>query len=96
MCKGKGGNPPAKVTWYKGGKKITESGEEEQTLTLNNVGKNDGGKYRCLAFGHELAQNETTIDLGVQCKLSSGSLGMAVFVFMFLSVIFISILSSRS
>ena len=83
MCKGKGGNPPAKVTWYEGGNKITESGEEERTLTLNNVGKNDSGKYKCLAFGHELAQNETTIELVVQCKLNSGCFGITVSVFMF-------------
>jgi hypothetical protein len=69
VCKGKGGNPPAKVTWYKGGKKITETREEEQALKLSNVGKNDSGKYKCLAFGHEeLAKKNTTIELIVQCE----------------------------
>ena len=35
---GKGGNPPANVTWYdKDGVQIGGTGKEEQTLTRSNV-----------------------------------------------------------
>ena len=35
---GKGGNPPANVTWYdKNGVQIGGTGKEEQTLTRSNV-----------------------------------------------------------
>ena len=40
VCTGKGGNPPANVTWYdKVGVQIGGAGKEEQTLTLSNVFK---------------------------------------------------------
>jgi hypothetical protein len=83
VCKGEGGNPPANVTWYKAGRIVSETGKEKQALVLSDVDKNNHGKYKCVAFSHKLAENETTIDLVVQCKLNSGCLGITVFVFMF-------------
>ena len=68
-CKGTDGNPPADVTWYKDGKKSSDTGKEKAILSLSNVGKDENGTYRCEAkSGIEEAKNETIIDLIVYCK----------------------------
>ena len=67
-CKGKGGNPPANVTWYKKNTKIVTR-KEEAILALRNIDKDDNGTYRCVAkSGVEEATNETEIKLIVNCK----------------------------
>jgi hypothetical protein len=69
VCKGEGGNPPADVKWYsKDGNQIGGTTKEEQTLTLSNVGKTDSGTYTCVAQSHDLAKNETSIKIIVNCK----------------------------
>ena len=67
VCRGKDGNPPANVTWYKGGVRIGESGKEEQLLFLHDLNRTDGGKYKCIAQSHTLT-NEKSIDVFVYCK----------------------------
>ena len=67
-CKGTGGKPsPADVTWYKGDRQIV-TGKENATLVFNNVTKNKNGTYRCEAKSDEMARNETSIELIVNCK----------------------------
>ena len=68
VCKGLGGKPPADVTWFKGNKQKGGPGKEEQTLRLVNVKKDANGTYTCVAESHEVARNETTIVLVVNCK----------------------------
>ena len=70
VCKGEGGNPPADVKWYsKDGTQIGGTTKEEKTLILSNVGKTDSGTYyTCVAQSHELARNETSIEIIVNCK----------------------------
>ena len=62
-CRGEGGNPPANVTWYKDGKQINKTSEEEQQLNLKNVGLLDNGTYKCVARSHEndLPRDEKSI-----------------------------------
>ena len=52
VCKGQGGNPPAKVTWYKDCIQVGETGKEEQTLIRRNVSEADSGMYTCVAQSH--------------------------------------------
>ena len=67
-CKGEGGNPLADVTWYKDNVLIV-SGKEKAIFRFPNVDKDDSGTYRCEAkSGHEKANNETTMELIVNCK----------------------------
>ena len=67
-CKGKSGIPPADVTWYKDNKQIV-TGKEEAILVFSNVDKDDSGTYRCEAKSSiEKAENETSIELIVNCK----------------------------
>ncbi len=69
VCKGEGGNPPADVKWYaKDGDQIGGTKKEEQTLTLSNIRKTDSGTYTCVAQSHDLAKNETSIKIIVNCK----------------------------
>ncbi|XP_028399290.1 hemicentin-1-like [Dendronephthya gigantea] len=49
LCKGDRGNPPANVTWYKDGVKISDVGTERQKINLLNVGTKDRGTYKCVA-----------------------------------------------
>ena len=66
-CKGKGGIPPADVTWHKNSTQIV-TGKEEAILSLSNVDKDDNGTYRCEAKSHERAKNVTSIELIANCK----------------------------
>ncbi|XP_028399326.1 cell adhesion molecule 2-like [Dendronephthya gigantea] len=52
LCRGEGGNPPANVTWYKDGVKITDVGTERQKLILSLVGRTVRGTYKCVATSH--------------------------------------------
>ncbi len=72
ICTAQGGNPPANVTWYnKDNVKIGETGNEQQTLALTTVSKTDSGRYKCVAISHkEIAENETSFELIVNCKYS--------------------------
>ncbi|CAB3986173.1 ---NA--- [Paramuricea clavata] len=55
---GEGGNPPANVTWYKDDVQIGRTGNEEQTLTLRNVGGTDSRTYKCVAQSHTLVEKK--------------------------------------
>ena len=67
-CNGADGNPPADVTWHKNNTEIVTR-KKETILVLNNVDKDYGGMYRCVAkSGIEEAKNETEIKLIVNCK----------------------------
>ena len=66
-CKGRDGNPPADVTWYKDNTMIV-TGKEKAILSLSNVDKDDNGTYRCEAKSHEQAKIETSVELIVNCK----------------------------
>ena len=68
LCEASGGNLTANVTWYKGNKKIGESGKAEQILRRINVSRDDAGIYRCEAKSHVSAINETEVELIVNCK----------------------------
>ncbi|XP_028418092.1 uncharacterized protein LOC114543202 [Dendronephthya gigantea] len=52
LCRGEGGNPPANVTWFKNGVKITDVGIERQTLKLSNISRTDNGTYKCKATSY--------------------------------------------
>ena len=68
-CRGKGGNPPANVTWYKDGVQIGGTGNEEQTLTLRNVDGTDSGTYKCVAQSHTLAEEKLVeVKVRLNCK----------------------------
>ena len=68
-CKGQGGNPPANVTWFKGNKPLG-TGKENQILHLTNVDNSYSEIYTCEAKSHEIAKNETSIELIVNCKFN--------------------------
>lgn len=68
LCRGRDGNPPAQVTWYKDNTKIGDTGEKSQLLQLRVVDKSKSGKYKCEAKSHEKATNTTFIELTVNCK----------------------------
>ena len=68
VCRGEGGNPPAKVTWYKDGVQISETGKEEQTLTVSNVDAADSGTYKCIAQSRINAIDEKSIELRLSGK----------------------------
>ena len=78
ICIGLGGNPPARVTWFKGNKQKSGTGKEEQRLRITNCKKNDSGTYRCVAESHEEAKNETTIKLVVNCKYIDSGMRLSV------------------
>ena len=70
-CQGRGGNPPADVTWYKDNRKIGGTRKEEKTLTLTNVtNEKDQGSYKCKAQSHsnEMFQDEVIVEVIVNCK----------------------------
>ena len=67
MCEGKGGNPPAYISWYKDGVQIVEQGKDEKSLTLSHVNIKDSGSYKCLARSHNLT-DEKSIEILVYCK----------------------------
>jgi hypothetical protein len=70
VCRGKGGNPPANVIWYKDGVQIGATGKEEQTLTVSDVDGTDSGQYKCMAQSHIKATDEKSIEVKVRlnCK----------------------------
>jgi hypothetical protein len=80
-CKGQGGNIPSNVTWYKGNVQIGGTRKEAQTLRLPNVDKDDSGIYRCEAKNHEQANNETRIELIVNCTYNCFMLFLELIVF---------------
>ncbi len=66
LCKGEGDYP---LMWYtKDGGHISGRTKEEATLTLRNINKTDNGTYTCVAESHNLAKNETSIKIIVNCK----------------------------
>ena len=70
VCRGRGGNPPANVVWYKDGVQIGGTGKEEQTLTLSNVDGTESGTYKCMAQSHINATDQKSIQIIVKlnCK----------------------------
>ena len=68
-CRGKGGNPPANVTWYKEGKQIGDVGKEEQELILDPLHGVDNGTYKCVAQSHKNAtfKDEESIVVLINC-----------------------------
>ena len=68
-CRGKGGNPPANVTWYKEGKQIGGVGKEEQELILDPLHGADNGTYKCVVQSHTNAtfKDEESIVVLVNC-----------------------------
>ena len=69
ICTGKGDNPPADVTWYKGNKRII-TGKEEAILRFSYVKKEDNGTYKCEAKRLDEAKIEI-IELIVNCMYNS-------------------------
>ena len=67
VCRGKGGNPPANVTWYKDGVQIAASEKNERILNLHDVDKADSGTYKCIARSYTLT-DEKSIEVMVYCK----------------------------
>ena len=67
VCREQGGNPPANVTWYKDDVRFGETGKDEETLHLSNVGKTASGTYKCVAQSHTLT-DEISIEIIVYCK----------------------------
>ena len=54
LCEGKGGYPPADVTWYKNEIQIGNTKKKENVLTLSNINKTDSGTYVCVGKSHYL------------------------------------------
>ena len=73
-CKGKGGKPPANVTWYIGNDVKSITGKEEKILHVFSAKRDDSGTYRCEAKSHEVAKNDTEIELIVNCKYIAGTI----------------------
>ncbi|XP_028399325.1 hemicentin-1-like [Dendronephthya gigantea] len=72
LCRGEGGNPPANVTWFKNGVKISDVEIEKQTVNLLNVGRADNGTYKCevTSYSHENYTEEKSIAVTVYLKPS--------------------------
>ena len=68
VCRGKGGNPPANVTWYKDGVQVGETGKEEQTLIRRNISEADNGMYTCVAQSHIDMTDKKSIKVTINCK----------------------------
>ena len=70
LCRSKGGNPPANVTWYKDGVEISDVGTVRRTLSLLNVGRPNLGTYKCVAtsFPHKSYTEEKSIQVIVLRK----------------------------
>ena len=73
-CRIAGGEPRAKVTWYKDAREISESDKYEMTfyedtasLTVKNTDIKDAGKYKCDA-SNKHARVETKCNLTVHSK----------------------------
>ena len=52
LCEGKGGYPPADVTWYKNDVQIGDMEKEQNVLTLNDFSRADSGTYLCIGKSH--------------------------------------------
>ncbi|XP_028407303.1 neural cell adhesion molecule 1-like [Dendronephthya gigantea] len=61
LCEEKGGFPPANVTWYKDSTQIGVLKKEQNALTLNNIDRNDSGRYKCIGQSHTLT-DEITVE----------------------------------
>ena len=59
LCEGKGGKPPAEVTWYKDGVQIGNVEQEQNVLTLSNVDKTDSGTFKCIGKSHSLTDEKS-------------------------------------
>ena len=70
LCRGEGGNPPANVTWFKDGVKLTDVGTENQTLNIWNAGRKDNRTYKCevTSYSHENYTDEESIEVIVFSK----------------------------
>ena len=71
LCRDDRGNPPAKITWYKDGRQIGETGMVKKALTLRNVNREHIGKYVCVAQSHVNATDEKSIEVRLNCKYNS-------------------------
>ncbi|XP_028407297.1 deleted in malignant brain tumors 1 protein-like [Dendronephthya gigantea] len=59
LCEGKGGKPPANVTWYKDGVQFGKTEQEQNMLTLSNVNKTDNGTYKCVGKSYTLTDEKS-------------------------------------
>ena len=66
-CRGEGGNPPAKVAWYKDGEKIGGTATQSKTLSLSNADRTASGSYKCAAKSYTL-MDERFMEIIVYCK----------------------------
>ena len=64
LCEGKGGYPPANVTWYKNDVQIGDTKKEENVLALSNVDRDDNGTYVCVGQSHAF---KSSISIEVLC-----------------------------
>ncbi|XP_028413744.1 titin-like [Dendronephthya gigantea] len=73
LCRGEGGNPPANVTWFKNGVKITDVGIERQTLNISNISRTDNATYKCEAtsYPHQNYTDEKSCQVIVFSKPSN-------------------------
>ncbi|XP_046858842.1 carcinoembryonic antigen-related cell adhesion molecule 5-like [Xenia sp. Carnegie-2017] len=69
VCRGEGGNPPAKVTWFdKDNNIIGDVGVVNKTLVITNVTVNNGGNYTCKAqsYNDPRFRDEKSIEVKVK------------------------------
>ncbi|XP_028407292.1 deleted in malignant brain tumors 1 protein-like [Dendronephthya gigantea] len=59
LCKAKGGNLPANVTWYKDGVQFGDTEQEQNVLNLSNVSETDNGTYTCVGKSHTLTDEKS-------------------------------------
>ncbi|XP_028407291.1 deleted in malignant brain tumors 1 protein-like [Dendronephthya gigantea] len=59
LCEGKGGKPPANVTWYKDGVQFGDTEQEQNVLNLSNVSETDNGTYTCVGKSHTLTDEKS-------------------------------------
>ncbi|XP_028407333.1 deleted in malignant brain tumors 1 protein-like [Dendronephthya gigantea] len=62
LCEGKGGYPPANVTWYKKDVQISDTKKEGNVLALSNVDRTDNGTYVCVGQSNGF-KDKTTIEV---------------------------------
>ncbi|XP_028407328.1 deleted in malignant brain tumors 1 protein-like isoform X2 [Dendronephthya gigantea] len=69
LCEGKGGKPPANVTWYKDGVQFGDTEQEQNVLNLSNVSETDNGTYTCVGKSYALTDEKSIeIDFNYDSK----------------------------
>ncbi|XDV16215.1 hypothetical protein PO909_016027, partial [Leuciscus waleckii] len=58
-------NPPAEISWFKGKRKILQSGE---TYSITNIKSEASGDYHCSARNKHGSQTSAAVNVNIMCK----------------------------